>query len=241
MNYVAHDGGVTSREILGSPFAIAMSAAVASTQDAQDVELVIKMLVIGDSGASIERMSLLQPASLVLHLSPVPLLGLTEISLGVGKSCLLMRFADDSFTEAFVSTIGVDFRTRVVQTRKGEPVKLQIWDTAGQERFRTITAGDAFCFDMMNRTFLGTDASPHVFRSVLPQCKCRGPHLRLHERRIIRQRRRLDWWPQLSSGRWSWVSDEGARGNQVRRSIRTAHHNHTAGRGISREAWHASL
>jgi Ras-related protein Rab-1A len=28
---------------------------------------------------------------------------------GVGKSCLLLRFADDSYTESFISTIGVDF------------------------------------------------------------------------------------------------------------------------------------
>ncbi|URD76696.1 ras-related protein [Musa troglodytarum] len=42
---------------------------------------------------------------------------------GVGKSCLLLRFADDSYIESYISTIGVDF-----------------WDTAGQERFRTITS-----------------------------------------------------------------------------------------------------
>ena len=28
---------------------------------------------------------------------------------GVGKSCLLLRFADDSYTESYISTIGVDF------------------------------------------------------------------------------------------------------------------------------------
>ena len=28
---------------------------------------------------------------------------------GVGKSCLLLRFADDQFLETYVTTIGVDF------------------------------------------------------------------------------------------------------------------------------------
>jgi len=58
---------------------------------------------------------------------------------GVGKSCILLRFADDTFTENYISTIGVDFRFRTVKVEK-QTVKLQIWDTAGQERFRTITS-----------------------------------------------------------------------------------------------------
>jgi len=57
---------------------------------------------------------------------------------GVGKSSVLLRFADDSWSENYIATIGVDFRFRTVKIGK-ELVKLQIWDTAGQERFRTIT------------------------------------------------------------------------------------------------------
>ena len=57
---------------------------------------------------------------------------------GVGKSCLLLRFCDDSFTPSFITTIGIDFKVRTVEL-DGKRVKLQIWDTAGQERFRTIT------------------------------------------------------------------------------------------------------
>lgn len=56
----------------------------------------------------------------------------------VGKSCLLLRFADDQFTENHMATIGVDFRFKTVKSQN-KNVKLQIWDTAGQERFRTIT------------------------------------------------------------------------------------------------------
>jgi Ras-related protein Rab-1A len=58
---------------------------------------------------------------------------------GVGKSCLLLRFADDNFTDSYISTIGVDFRFRTIHVDK-KVIKLQIWDTAGQERFRTITS-----------------------------------------------------------------------------------------------------
>ncbi|XP_058191439.1 ras-related protein RABD2a-like [Rhododendron vialii] len=58
---------------------------------------------------------------------------------GVGKSCLLLRFSDDSYLESYISTIGVDFKIRTVE-QDGKTIKLQIWDTAGQERFRTITS-----------------------------------------------------------------------------------------------------
>ncbi|KAJ8609542.1 hypothetical protein CTAYLR_006038 [Chrysophaeum taylorii] len=57
---------------------------------------------------------------------------------GVGKTCLLLRYAYDSFSPLFLTTIGIDFKIKEVEL-DGLPVKLQIWDTAGQERFRTIT------------------------------------------------------------------------------------------------------
>jgi len=57
---------------------------------------------------------------------------------GVGKSCLLLRFSEDSFIPSFITTIGIDFKIRTVEL-DGKRIKLQIWDTAGQERFRTIT------------------------------------------------------------------------------------------------------
>ncbi|XP_059167302.1 uncharacterized protein LOC131949420 [Physella acuta] len=58
---------------------------------------------------------------------------------GVGKSSLLLRFADNVFSGTYITTIGVDFKIRTIEVN-GERVKLQIWDTAGQERFRTITS-----------------------------------------------------------------------------------------------------
>jgi len=74
-----------------------------------------------------------------------------------GKSCLLLRFSDNTFTDSFISTIGVDFKIRTINL-SGSAVKLQIWDTAGQERFRTITSsyyrgahGIFIVYDITNR------------------------------------------------------------------------------------------
>jgi len=57
----------------------------------------------------------------------------------VGKSSIVVRYADDEFSEVFLATIGVDFRFKSFPL-DGNKVKLQIWDTAGHERFRTITS-----------------------------------------------------------------------------------------------------
>ena len=57
---------------------------------------------------------------------------------GVGKTCVLFRFAEDQYNATFISTIGIDFKIRTIEL-EGKKIKLQIWDTAGQERFRTIT------------------------------------------------------------------------------------------------------
>jgi Ras-related protein Rab-1A len=69
------------------------------------------------------------------HLFKLVLIG----DSGAGKSCLLLRFADDAFTESYITTIGVDFRFKTIPV-ENKTIKLQIWDTAGQERFRTITS-----------------------------------------------------------------------------------------------------
>ena len=63
--------------------------------------------------------------------------------IGVGKTCLLLRYANDAFSPTFITTIGIDFKIKNI-VLDGKRIKLQIWDTAGQERFRTITTS-YFC------------------------------------------------------------------------------------------------
>jgi Ras-related protein Rab-8A len=56
----------------------------------------------------------------------------------VGKTCFLKRYIDNTFQDAYLSTIGFDFKFKNVTLKDGKKVKVQLWDTAGQERFRTI-------------------------------------------------------------------------------------------------------
>jgi small GTP-binding protein len=68
------------------------------------------------------------------HSFKILLLGDTS----VGKTCFLKRYTDDTFQDAYLSTIGFDFKFKMVELKNGKKVKVQLWDTAGQERFRTI-------------------------------------------------------------------------------------------------------
>jgi len=56
----------------------------------------------------------------------------------VGKSSTLQRFAQNTFVNTYLTTIGVDFQQRDLNIN-GTLVRLQIFDTAGQERFDTIS------------------------------------------------------------------------------------------------------
>lgn len=51
----------------------------------------------------------------------------------------MLRYANESFSPVFISTIGVDFKLKHIEV-DNQKVRLQIWDTAGQERYRTITS-----------------------------------------------------------------------------------------------------
>ena len=75
----------------------------------------------------------------------------------VGKSSLLCRYTEKNFVNSLDSTVGVDFRMKILD-REDKKIKLQIWDTGGNERFRTQTnsfyrgaKGVLLVYDITNR------------------------------------------------------------------------------------------
>lgn len=75
----------------------------------------------------------------------------------VGKTSLLLQYADGYFPTVYVATIGVEYKIKPININ-GTNLNLQIWDTAGQERFRSITQnfmkgadGIIYVYDITNK------------------------------------------------------------------------------------------
>ncbi|KAL4578835.1 hypothetical protein LXL04_014966 [Taraxacum kok-saghyz] len=103
-----------------------------------DYDYLIKLLLIGDSAGRIRLVFSCYRKVNFHEASTLCCFNFFSFLACVGKSCLLLRFSDGSFTTSFITTISIDFKIRTIEL-DGKRIKLQIWDTAGQERFRTIT------------------------------------------------------------------------------------------------------
>lgn len=90
----------------------------------------------------------------------------------VGKTALLTRFTEGSFTKRFHQTVGIDFKEKRLRWRpagrsvlgREQRVQLQLWDTAGQERFRSLTT--AFYRDAMGFVLVFDLTSEQSFTNV---------------------------------------------------------------------------
>ncbi|KAL0478237.1 Ras-related protein Rab [Acrasis kona] len=93
-----------------------------------------------------------------------------------GKSCLVLRYVENTFSLNHVSTIGLDFRIKMLE-RGDKKVKLQVWDTAGQERFRAMASsyfrvaqGVIITFDVTNEeSFHGINVWMRQIREHAPE------------------------------------------------------------------------
>ena len=60
---------------------------------------------------------------------------------GVGKTCIIARFINNTFEENLISTTGASYagKTMTFDEYQGKSIKFEIWDTAGQEKYRSLT------------------------------------------------------------------------------------------------------
>ena len=60
---------------------------------------------------------------------------------GVGKTCIIARFINNTFADNIMSTTGASYagKTMSFDELNGQSIKFEIWDTAGQEKYRALT------------------------------------------------------------------------------------------------------
>ena len=58
-------------------------------------------------------------------------------STGVGKTCIIQRYTENTFDENAVSTSGASYSQKFIEVDK-KGVVLDLWDTAGQEKYRSL-------------------------------------------------------------------------------------------------------
>ena len=75
----------------------------------------------------------------------------------VGKTSLIMRYIKNEFKNSFISTIGVEYDSKIIKKGKKD-ICLEIIDTGGQEKFHCLTKsffnkvdGIIFVFDLTNK------------------------------------------------------------------------------------------
>ena len=58
----------------------------------------------------------------------------------VGKTSLLLKYTNGSYSEDNLATVGLDFITKD-EIINEKTIRVKIWDTAGQERYKSLTQG----------------------------------------------------------------------------------------------------
>uniref|UniRef100_A0A0K0FDU2 Ras-related protein Rab n=1 Tax=Strongyloides venezuelensis TaxID=75913 RepID=A0A0K0FDU2_STRVS len=58
---------------------------------------------------------------------------------GTGKSSIIRQFVQNTYTQYYKATVGVDFATKILMYDDGTLLRLQLWDVSGQDRFSNLT------------------------------------------------------------------------------------------------------
>ena len=76
----------------------------------------------------------------------------------VGKTSYILRYTEKTFEEVYLTTLGIDFKTKIIKLPNNQKYRIDFYDTAGQERYKSIslnaiknTQGVILMYDITNK------------------------------------------------------------------------------------------
>ena len=57
----------------------------------------------------------------------------------VGKTSFILRYTENTFSEIYLTTMGIDFKTKIIKLKNKKTYSVLFYDTAGQEKYRSIS------------------------------------------------------------------------------------------------------
>ena len=76
----------------------------------------------------------------------------------VGKTSYILRYTEKTFEEVYLTTLGIDFKTKIIKLPNNQKYRIDYYDTAGQERYKSIslnaiknTQGVILMYDITNK------------------------------------------------------------------------------------------
>jgi small GTP-binding protein len=83
---------------------------------------------------------------------------------GVGKTSLIQRFVNDSFSDNYKVTIGVHITKKVVKITENESISLIIWDLEGTDEIQMIR--DSYLSGSHGVVYVFDVARPSTFQNI---------------------------------------------------------------------------
>ncbi len=83
---------------------------------------------------------------------------------GVGKTSLIQRFVNDSFSDKYKVTIGVHITKKVVKITENESISLIIWDLEGTDEIQMIR--DSYVLGTHGVVYVFDVARPSTFQNI---------------------------------------------------------------------------
>ena len=80
-------------------------------------------------------------------------------NVAVGKTSFIIRYTENTFKSTYLTTLGIDYKSKIITLKNQKKCKIVFFDTAGQEKYKSLAInvikkadGIILMYDVTNKT-----------------------------------------------------------------------------------------